>query len=156
MRKTVSIALLAIVAGFAASPGCAAESDSDPAAVLEGMFRWWNGAFHQEGSFTSEAFAEHFTEDTRMFINGSLRAEGVEDLARHFQRIQAQVDHVEIVLPFEEGFSAGDKTFTSHFVRARNDGEESLERVMGWAEIRGGRLALINFLSLPIEDSAAE
>ena len=153
MKRIFFAALFAMLAGLAATPGISEQAKTDPAAVLETMFEWWNGAFHEEGSFTMEAFAEHFTEDSRMYINGSLRAEGVEDLARHFQRIQAEVDHVEIVLPFEEGFSAGNKTFTSHFVRARDDGEESLERVMGWAEVRGGRLALISFLSVPVEDA---
>jgi len=138
---------VAIVTGLPAT-GLTEEGEADPQSVLVDMFTWWNEAFHEPDGFGVEAFREHFTKDTRMIINGSFRAEGVEDLAEHFQRIQAEVDEVEIVLPFKEGFSAGNKTFTYHTVRARNDGAESVEQVMGWAEVRDGKLAVINFLSV--------
>jgi len=151
MKCNVIAAVVAVVT--VALPGAAAaeEDARDPQAVLVDMFTWWNAAFHESDGFTAQAFRRHFTEDARMIINGSLRAEGVESLAKHFTRIRERVDDVEIVLPFKEAFSAGNKTFTYHKVRARNDGEETIERVMGWAEIRGGKLAVINFLS--VEDA---
>jgi ketosteroid isomerase-like protein len=58
---------------------------------------------------------------------------------------------VVIDLPFIDEFrsASGDQIFTHHFVRAREDGKDSRERVMGYATIRDGKIALLNFISIP-------
>ena len=64
---------------------------------------------------------------------------------------------VVIDLPFIDEFSSvnGDKIFTHHFVRAREHGKDSRERVMGYAQIRDGKISLINFVSIPDPAPAA-
>ncbi len=54
-------------------------------------------------------------------------------------------------LPFIDEFASptGDRIFTHHFVRAREHGRDSRERVMGYASIRDGKISLINFVSVP-------
>lgn len=120
-----------------------------PGDVLIGMFEWWNEAYHDPDGFTPEAFARYYTEDSVMLINGNLRGVGPVALARHFRNIQAATEDVEIVLPFDQAFSAGNRTFTSHLVRSRRDGVEHRERVVGYALITDGRIALINFVGTP-------
>ena len=130
------------------SPNGAATAKPDP---LVAMFVWWNAAYRQKNGFTAEAFGRHFTADAVMRINGRDRCKGLEDLAQHFRVIQAETEMVAIDLPFIDEFStaSGDKIFTHHFVRAREHGKDSRERVMGYAEIRDGKISLINFVSIP-------
>jgi len=84
-------------------------------------------------------------------INGKDRCKGLEDLARHFRKIQAQTEMVAIELPFIDEFTSADgaRIFTHHIVRAREHGKDSRERVMGYATIENGKIALINFVSVP-------
>ena len=136
------LALLVLMTG-------SARADEDPGRVLEAMFEWWNEAYQDPEGFTPEAFARYYTEDAVMLINGNLRGVGPVALARHFRNIQAATEEVEIILPFDQGFSDGDRTFTSHLVRSRREGEERWERVVGYALITDGRIALINFVGTP-------
>jgi hypothetical protein len=132
-----------------AGPGLAAGTDGpDP---LVAMFVWWNAAYRQPEGFTAQAFGRYFTPDAVMRINGKDRCAGLEDLARHFRKIQADTEMVVIDLPFIDEFSSpdGQRIFTHHFVRAREHGKDSHERVMGYAAIRDGKISLINFVSVP-------
>ena len=118
---------------------------------LVAMFVWWNAAYKQKDGFTAEAFSRYFTPDAMMRINGKDRCVGLEDLAKHFRDIQARTEMVVIDLPFLDEFASpsGDRIFTHHFVRARENGKESRERVMGYAAIKNGKISLINFVSVP-------
>jgi ketosteroid isomerase-like protein len=124
--------------------------------VLTDMFVWWNAAYKQKDGFTEAAFSKYFTEDAILRVNGSDRSKGLKDLAAHFRDIQARTELVEIELPFIDEFASpgGDKIFTHHIVKARENGHDSRERVMGYAAIRAGKISLINFVSAP--DAAAK
>ena len=124
--------------------------------VLVDMFVWWNAAYKQKDGFTEAAFSKYFTEDAILRVNGSDRSKGLKDLAAHFRDIQARTELVEIELPFIDEFTSptGDRIFTHHLIKAREKGQDSLERVMGYAAIRDGKIALINFVSAP--DAAAK
>jgi ketosteroid isomerase-like protein len=126
----------------------AAAAPPDP---LVKMFVWWNAAYKQKDGFTAAAFSRYFTADAVMRINGKDRCKGLEDLAQHFRDIQAHTEMVAIDLPFLDEFASpsGDRIFTHHFVRAREAGKDSRERVMGFAAIRNGKISLINFVSVP-------
>ena len=119
--------------------------------VLVDMFVWWNAAYKQKDGFTEAAFGKYFTSDAILRVNGSDRSRGLADLAAHFRNIQARTEMVEIELPFIDEFASasGDRIFTHHFVKAREQGKESRERVMGYAAIRDGKISLINFVSIP-------
>ncbi|WP_010408752.1 nuclear transport factor 2 family protein [Citromicrobium sp. JLT1363] len=118
--------------------------------VLTKMFQWWNEAYKDPDGFTTEAFAQYFTDDSIMRINGSVRVRGVENLAEHFRNIQANSDKVVINLPFLRSFSSpdGSKIFTYHTIDAEADGKPSKELVMGYAELRDGKISVIEFLSV--------
>jgi ketosteroid isomerase-like protein len=124
--------------------------------VLTDMFVWWNAAYKQKDGFTEAAFAKYFTADAILRVNGSDRSKGLKDLASHFRDIQGRTEMVEIELPFIDEFTspAGDRIFTHHIVKAREKGQDSRERVMGYAAIRDGKISLINFVSAP--DAAAK
>src|SRR5690349_20984743 len=108
--------------------------------ILVDMFVWWNAAYQQKDGFTEAAFGKYFTPDAVLRVNGRDRSRGRADLAAHFRTIQARTEMVEIELPFIDEFASarGDRIFTHHFVKAREHGKESRERVMGYAVIRGG------------------
>jgi ketosteroid isomerase-like protein len=144
----VCLVLVLLASGFAAA---AARHD-----VLVDMFVWWNAAYKQKDGFTEAAFSRYFTDDAILRVNGSDRSKGLKDLAAHFRDIQARTEMVEIELPFIDEFTSpsGDRIFTHHFVAAREKGQDSRERVMGYAAIRDGKISLINFVSVP--DAAAK
>jgi len=146
---TLAGCALALVTLVCAPTGRAVRADTpDP---LVAMFIWWNAAYRQKDGFTAESFGRYFTPDAVMRINGSDRCKGVADLAQHFRDIQAHTEMVAIELPFIDEFtsSGGNQIFTHHFVIAREHGKDSRERVMGYATIRDGKIALLNFVSVP-------
>jgi hypothetical protein len=140
--------LSSLAARSGVGPPATAANKADP---LVAMFVWWNAAYQQKDGFTAESFGRYFTPDTVMRINGKDRCNGLDDLARHFRDIQSHTEMVVIDLPFIDEFTSpsGDRIFTHHFVRARENGEDSRERVMGYATIRDGKIALLNFVSVP-------
>jgi hypothetical protein len=143
------IALVMAAAGLA--PVSSQVARADTADPLVAMFVWWNAAYKQKDGFTAESFSRYFTSDAVMRINGKDRCRGLEDLAQHFRDIQARTEMVVIDLPFLDEFTSpnGDRIFTHHFVRAREHGQDSRERVMGYASIKDGKISLINFVSVP-------
>jgi len=117
--------------------------------VLSEMFAWWNQAFKSPGAFTENAFRRYFTEDAAIVLNGKESSKGIPALTAQFKRIQSEGGSVEIVLPFREGFQSGDKIFTYHFIRIERNGVHQCLRVMGYALMRHGRIALVNLLRIP-------
>ena len=153
MKAILSAAIALAVAPIVSPPAAfAAKTFSHPVPddVLSRMFVWWDAAFKSPEGFTPEAFGRYFTEDAVMRINGTNRAKGLTDLAARFRMIQKKVDSVEIKVPFVESFSSpdGSKIFTYHLEEAIENGKPSHSMVMGYAEIRGGKIALINFISM--------
>jgi SnoaL-like domain len=151
-RISLTPAVIALVLAMAqaslVSPAARAGDVPDP---LVAMFVWWNAAYKQKDGFTAESFSRYFTPDAVMRINGKDRCTGLAELARHFRDIQARTEMVVIELPFIDEFSSpnGERIFTHHFVRAREHGNDSRERVMGYASIKDGKISLINFVSVP-------
>ncbi|MEX2122734.1 MAG: hypothetical protein WD795_02495 [Woeseia sp.] len=125
----------------------AAAADDGTNDVLVDMFAWWNEAIKNEDGFTREAFGRYFTDDARIIVNDVVLVQGLDAMAEHFRGIQQRTESVEIVLPFEEEFREGSKIFTYHVIRARENGVDRLSHVMGYAIVKDGKLALINFLS---------
>lgn len=118
--------------------------------VLSRMFIWWNQAIKDPNGFTVEAFSRYFTDDAVLRINGTNRAAGIQNLTERFRMIQKGVEAVEIKVPFVEAFSSpdGSKIFTYHLEEAMEKGKASHSMVMGYAEIRDGKIALVNFISI--------
>jgi len=147
---TGTVIALAIATAIPASISSRA-AGSDTPDPLVAMFVWWNSAYKQKNGFTAESFSRYFTPDAVMRINGKDRCRGLDDLAQHFRDIQASTEMVVIDLPFLDEFTSpnGDRIFTHHFVRAREHGQDSRERVMGYASIKDGKISLINFVSVP-------
>ncbi|MES2495054.1 MAG: hypothetical protein V4618_02985 [Pseudomonadota bacterium] len=149
--KTFMLAAIALAIAPIASPAAAEEIFSHPVAKdpVARMFQWWNAAFKDPEGFTPEAFGRYFTDDAVMRINGTNRAKGLVDLAARFRMIQKSVEAVEIKLPFVEAFSSpdGSKVFTYHLEESVENGKVSHSMVMGYVEVRGGKIALVNFIS---------
>ena len=116
---------------------------------LTRMFVWWNAAFKRPDGFTPEAFGRYFTDDAVMRIDGTVRAQGLDALAKRFRMIQGRATKVEIKIPFVTSFSSpdGSKIFTSHVIDSVDGGKAAHELVMGYATIRDGKIAMIDFVS---------
>jgi len=152
MNRTVKCLLILFFCQL--SPGSAAAGQGED--LLVAMFDWWNHAIRDPEGFTASAFRRYYTEDAAIVINGEERVRGIEAMVKHFRDIQQRVESVEIVLPFEEGFESGNRVFTYHLIRARENGMDRLSHVMGYAVIEDGKIALANFLSYsPSRDEAA-
>ena len=141
----LSLSLAPVLAKTAPDRAAVVAAD-DP---LTAMFVWWNAAYKQKNGFTKQSFELHFTPDAVMRINGRDSAVGSQDLADHFQQIQKRTEAVAIELPFIEKFWSADhkRIFTYHVVTSRADGKNARDLVMGYADIRGGKISLINFVS---------
>ena len=152
-RRSIAAGACLLLGLLSAGLNAAAPARHD---VLTDMFVWWNAAYKRKDGFTEAAFAKYFTADAILRVNGSDRSKGLQDLASHFRDIQARTEMVEIELPFIDEFTSptGDRIFTHHIVKAREKGQDSRERVMGYAAIRDGKISLINFVSAP--DAAAK
>lgn len=153
MKKFLSAAVALAIAPVLVPASAHAEATfSAPTKddLVARMFVWWNAAFKDPEGFTPEAFGRYFTEDAVMRINGTNRAQGLTDLAARFRMIQKAVDAVEIKVPFVEAFSSpdGSKIFTYHLEEAVEKGKPSHSMVMGYVEVRGGKIALVNFMSV--------
>jgi hypothetical protein len=144
MMRRVAMALILVAAFFSASTTLAGDESEN---VLVDMFAWWNETIKVPGGFTEEGFARIFTGDAAIIVNNRESVRGVRNMVPHFQRIQEDTEYVEIVLPFEEGFREGNKIFTYHLIKARDDGTDRLSHVMGYAVIEDGKIALVKFLS---------
>jgi ketosteroid isomerase-like protein len=149
--KLVSWTAVTLTLAVMLAPATVGMARADSPDPLVAMFVWWNSAYKQKDGFTAQSFSRYFTSDAVMRINGKDRCHGVDDLAQHFRDIQAKTEMVVIDLPFIDEFTSpsGDRIFTHHFVRAREHGQDSRERVMGYASIRDGKISLINFVSVP-------
>ena len=146
-----SVAALALTAPAmaAAPPSSSIFSSVRTDDVLTRMFVWWNAAFKQSEGFTPQAFGQYFTDDAVMRIDGTVRAQGLDALAKRFRMIQGRASKVEIKIPFVTSFSSpdGSKIFTSHVIDSVDGGKAAHELVMGYATIRGGKIAMIDFVS---------
>jgi len=148
---TAAAAMAVVIAATLLGSVASRSARADTADPLVAMFVWWNTAYKQKDGFTAQSFSRYFTPDAVMRINGKERCRGLDDLAQHFRDIQAKTEMVVIDLPFIDEFASpnGDRIFTHHFVRAREHGQDSRERVMGYASIKDGKISLINFVSVP-------
>jgi len=148
---TAATAMVLVIAATLLGSVASRTARADTPDPLVAMFVWWNSAYKQKDGFTAQSFSRYFTPDAVMRINGKDRCRGLDDLAQHFRDIQAKTEMVVIDLPFIDEFASpnGDRIFTHHFVRAREHGQDSRERVMGYASIKDGKISLINFVSVP-------
>jgi limonene-1,2-epoxide hydrolase len=153
--KTILTAAAALALSTVLHPAGAAAAEQSFSApvkddVLSRMFTWWNQAIKDPNGFTVEAFSRYFTDDAVLRINGTNRAAGIKNLTERFRMIQKGVEAVEIKVPFVEAFSSpdGSKIFTYHLEEAMEKGKTSHSMVMGYAEIRDGKIALVNFISI--------
>ena len=146
ITKLPAMLALALIAGIA-TPAMAAP----PADPVSRMFTWWNAAFRQPDGFTAAAFRQYFTEDATLTINGDAVIHGIPEWVSHFRKIQAGGREVEIVVPFKDVFTAGDRVFTYHVIRSRGGGTVSCMLAAGDAVLRDGKIASIMLVRAPLD-----
>ena len=117
------------------------------------MFEWWNEIIGDNSRIVRSEFSKFFTDDAVMVINREVRASGIDEIIERFLSVHHSVDYVEICLPVEKEFSSANNIFTSHLVKSRVGNDFNEEHVVGYAETKDDKIAIINFLSLPIAKS---
>ena len=155
MNHLIQIILITLLCQL----GTPVSADTDNASVLVRMFAWWNDAIKDPDGFTEEAFRLYYTEDAAIIINGNELVRGIKPMVEHFRSAQINTESVEIVLPFEQEFesAAGDRIFTYHLIRFREEDADRLSHLMGYAVVEDGKIALLDFLryNQPVAAEAA-
>ena len=150
MKRLLSFAFISML--LCVAPASTAQDSPN---VMVQMFNWWNAAYKVEGAFTSEAFSQFYTKDAVMIIDGSVRATGLDEFSRNFNKIQKSVESVTIQMPPIESFSQGDRIFTYHKDLVHDQGQDSVGYVMGYVVVSDGKISEINFVNMD-EDAARE
>lgn len=129
---------------------CGFSARIEEADVLTRMFAWWNEAYLLPDAFTEAAFARYFTRDAELLVNGELRARGLSGLVSRFCDVKKLTDHVRIELPFIDSFASADgrRLYTRHLAHAVIRGKAETELISGWAELRGGLIRRLDFVSI--------
>lgn len=141
-------AILACAAALLMAAPAAAKAPTD---ALSKMFLWWDQAFKTPGAFTPENFARYFTPDATLTLEGHTVINGVDEWAKHFQKIQAAGGEVEIVVPFKRVFQQGSTIYTYHVIRSRRNGEVGCVLAAGHAEMRGSKIAAITLVRMKMD-----
>ncbi|MEJ8567969.1 hypothetical protein [Elongatibacter sediminis] len=115
------------------------------------MFEWWNTAITRPDGFTPEAFGNHFSADARLIVNGDLRGQGLDALARHFRNIQAEYDSVAMELPPLDTFACDGRAFVQVVTRAVRDGKVLREESMAVATLDGDRMSLLKVIGRSLD-----
>lgn len=118
--------------------------------IIVRMFDWWNGAMRCNDGLTAEAFAQFYTEDAQLVVNGQVRSRNLAEMAVHYQGVRSRCDAVEMLLPVEEAFACGDRAFVHCRTRAVIGGRTAAEEAMAYAVVRDGRMALLRVVSLSV------
>jgi hypothetical protein len=147
MRHLVKITVLSVVCILAGSfQVLQAEENQD--SVLVQMFKWFNVTYVKEQAFTEEGFAQYFTDDIVFELNGKRSPKGLKSLTERFNKLKDTYYRIEIILPMKEEFSSGNRIFTYHLNRGKIDESDpwsGFSHVMGWADIKDGKIDFINF-----------
>jgi hypothetical protein len=153
MKKLISIALLASSASVGTVSAATDKSPVAPPAVdpLVAMYMWWNEAIATPGALTPEAFGRYFTDDGEIVINGKVFAKGLPALVEHFKVIQAAGGHTETVLPFRHEFRSGNDIYSYQVIKSVRDGSTACLLAAGHAEVRNGKLAVVNLVRSPVD-----
>jgi hypothetical protein len=147
MKKTLLASVAAALLGIA-TPAMAEKPATD---MLSKMFIWWNQAYKTPGAYTAENFSKYFTPDATLVLEGRTIISGVDDWARHFQKIQAGGGDVEIVVPFKEVFEKDGMIYNYHVIRSRRDGVVECALAAGHAVLREGKIASIILVRADID-----
>ncbi|UAK22918.1 hypothetical protein [Sphingomonas nostoxanthinifaciens] len=142
----------AATAALLALPATAAVPTTD---ALSRMFQWWDGAFKRPDGFTPAGFAQFFTPDATLTLEGKTVIHGIPEWIAHFRKIQASGREVEIVVPFKDVFQAGDRIYTYHIIRSRGGGKVSCVIAAGDAVLKGGKIAAITLVRTPLDEATA-
>ncbi|MGC6327895.1 M14 family metallopeptidase [Rhizorhabdus sp. FW153] len=129
---------------------CGFSANIEEPHILTRMFAWWNDAYLLPDAFTETAFARYFTRDAELIVNGELRAHGLAGLVARFCDVKRLTDHVRIELPFIDSFASADgrRVYTRHRAHATIRGMTETELISGWAELRGGLIRRLDFVSV--------
>jgi hypothetical protein len=117
---------------------------------ITAFFNWWNGAMREPALLTEEGFAQFFTADGRLIVNGNLRATGPAAMAAHYRAIAERCDEVGMVLPVEEAFAAEGRAFVHCRTHVVVNGETAAEEAMAFAVVEDDRIALFRVVSLSV------
>ena len=135
----------------AAAPAAATEKPATD--MLSKMFVWWNQAFKTPGAYTPESFSKFFTPDATLTLEGRTVINGVNEWAKHFQKIQSGGGDVEIVVPFKEVFEKDGVIYNYHVIRSRRGGQAACSLAAGHATLRDGKISAIVLVRAPLDAS---
>ncbi|WP_016745360.1 hypothetical protein [Rhizorhabdus wittichii] len=147
--------LMASAAALLLSLAAPAVAEKPAMDALSRMFLWWDQAFRTPGAYMPEAFSQFFTPDATLTLEGRQVISGLDQWAAHFRKIQAGGGEVEIVVPFKQVFEKDGMIYTYHVIRSRRDGTVACSLAAGHAVLRGGKIAAITLVRIPLDPEKA-
>ena len=118
---------------------------------IVGMFEWWNGEFLDPEGFSPDEFRLHYTEDALLIVNGNLRGQGLDALSRHYRKLQAEFDSIQMELPVLDEFVCRDRAFVQCVTRAERSGELVREESMAVATIGPEGISLLKVIGYRLQ-----
>lgn len=115
------------------------------------MFEWWNGAMMDPNLLTPEAFSNHYTKDAQLIVNGNLRGQGLDALARHYRALRVDFESIQMVLPVLDSFESAGRAYVQCITHAVRGGETVREEAMAAATVCGGKISLLNVIGRKLD-----
>jgi hypothetical protein len=146
----VGVAALAFVALAATNIASAADKQS----ILARMYLWSNATMLKPEGYTEAGYAQYYTPDAVLIIDGVEVIRGLPALVKHFDRIKASGAKVQTSIPFETEFRSGNFIHTRHYVRSSRNGETACMLAAGHAELRKGKIAMLSLMRTRVDHNS--
>jgi hypothetical protein len=127
---------------------------ADKQSVLARMYLWSNATMLKPEGYTEEGYAQYYTPDAVLIIDGVELVRGLPAFVKHFDRIKASGAKVQTSIPFETEFRSGNFIHTRHYVRSSRGGETGCMLTAGHAELRKGKIAVLSLVRTRVDHSS--
>jgi hypothetical protein len=119
--------------------------------AIVAFFAWWNIAMADPALLTEQGFADFYTADAQLVVNGHLRATGCRQLASHYRGVAERCEDVAMVLPVQQAFHTVTRAFVHCRTRVVVSGRQAAEEAMAYAVLAAdGRMARLQVVSLSV------
>jgi hypothetical protein len=124
--------------------------------ILARMYLWSNATMLKPEGYTEAGYAQYYTPDAVLIIDGVEVVRGLPAFVKHFDRIKASGAKVQTSIPFETEFRSGNFIHTRHYVRTSRGGETACMLAVGHAELRKGKIAVLSLVRTRVDHKSPD
>lgn len=143
-NQTLKQIIKAVALSFVLLNAKGAAASNASVQTIQNTFKWFNGISSIERvSFTEEDVARYFHPEAKMLTNNVLVCEGIKEHFEHFNELNAHYHSLSVSLDHIKFYPVDDKVFLDYNLYGkRNDGSEVTITVMGYMQIKDGKIVL--------------